>query len=429
MKVTGDQRLPPDLFFFFFDPRWCLTGDDANQISKSMHTFMESIRLQDGTESAASFNPLVEPPKKKQKKEKPDPVDTVPNRQATSLLESLRSNNPHQYGGSREEVIEESNPDEPGTLLMQDLVRITIAATENEVGDFVNLCYEFTRRTTNYDGSAYCFAITRKLLEQMEFESDEMESDMCRAMHKHRPDPSMTLWLEQWLINHVAFENGAVRACRVHPCIGHIVWFQDSRACSQVAMQTYSGYVSESRWDHFGKNAVQGDPRDFSGVYTLSKHNQVGGLKPLTTLDFKILPTNPNEDRDMHHWITYVDRKLFHVIQPGIRSRQHIELDEPYKIHLDGVSDCELYGYKPWIPFEKGKHGEVSTRMRRTRRKAVLDFCKRTFSKDRPAQVRAGVKPVPGACLYFFFLSVYSVCCPCSSMCPRFVSFWLRSCL
>ena len=403
MKVTGDQRLPPDLVFFFFDPRWCLTGDDANKISRSMHTFMESLRLQDGNDSAASFNPLAEPPKKKQKTEKPDPVDTVPNRQATSLLEALRSNNPHLYGGSREEVIEESNPDEPGTLLMQDLVRITIAAAKQGVGDFVNLCYDVTRRTTNYDGSAYCFAITRKLLEEMEFSSDEIEGDMCRAMHKDRPDPSATLWLEQWLINHVAFDRGARPACRVYPCIGHIVQFQDSRACSQVAMQTYGGYVSESRWDHFGKNAVQGDPRDYSGVYTLSKHNQVGGLKPLTTLDFKILPTDPNEDRDMHHWLTYCDRKLFHVIKPGIRSRRDIELDEPYKIHLDGVSDCELYGYKPFIPFELGKNGEVSIRMKRTRRKAVLDFCKRTFSRDRPAQVRAGVKPVRWACCFVLF--------------------------
>ena len=354
MKLTADRRLPPDLVLFVFDPRWCLNIDDADQIARSMHTFMGSLRLDEGNDSAASFDPYVEPPSKKQKTHIPDPDDTVANRHATSLLEAVRSNNPHIYGSSREKVIEDSNPDEPGTLLMQDLVRITIAAQKEGKGDFVNLCYDFTGDTTKYDGSAYCFAISLKLLEQLEFSSDEIENDMCRAMHKHRPDPSATLWLEQWLINHVAYENGAVPACRVHPCLGHIVQFRDSRACSQVAMQSHSGYVSESRWEHFGKNAVQGDPRGFRGVYSLCPHNQVGGLKPLTTLDFKTLPTDPNEDRENQHWLTYCHPR-YHVSEPGapISCRRHIQSDKTLKIHLDGVSDCKLYDYKPFIPGEQ----------------------------------------------------------------------------
>ena len=99
MKVTGDPRLPPDLVIFFFDPRWCLTSDDANKISESMHRFMEALRLDDGNDSAVPFNPLTEPPRKKQKTEKKaDPVDTVLNRRAASNDELLRANNPHIYG-------------------------------------------------------------------------------------------------------------------------------------------------------------------------------------------------------------------------------------------------------------------------------------------------------------------------------------------
>ena len=429
MKVTGDPRLPPDLVIFYFDPRWCLTGDDADSISRSMSTFMESLRLNDVEPLyAASFDPLEEPVQKKHRIAKPDPVDTVPNRRATSHLEALRSNNPHIYGASREQVIEESNPDEPGTLLMQDLVRITIEATKHGVGDFVNLCYDFTGETTNNDGSAFSFAITRKLLEEMEFKTDEIESDMCRAMHKNRPDPSATLLLERWLINHVASDSRAVPACRLHPCIGHIVQFRDSRACSQTAMQSYGGYVSELRCDHFDKNAVQGNPRDFSGIYSLCKHDQFGGLQPFATLDFQSLPTDPNEERDKHHWITYCG-PMFHVVQPGIRSGRDMDLDEPFKIHVDGVPDCELYGYKPFIPFETGKNGEVPRRRKRTGRKYVLAFCKRTFTRTIPSQVHAGVKPVQGAYCFFPF-SVFIMYVVRVLRCGQgLMSFWLRSCL
>ena len=104
MKLTADQRLPPDLVLLFFDPRWCLNIDGADQIARSMHTFMGSLRLDEGNDSAASFDPYVEPPSKKQKTHIPDPDDTVANRHATSLLEAVRSNSPHRYGSSREKI-------------------------------------------------------------------------------------------------------------------------------------------------------------------------------------------------------------------------------------------------------------------------------------------------------------------------------------
>ena len=66
-----------------------------------------------------------------------------------------------------------------------------------------------------------------------------------------------------------------------------------------------------------GENSVAGDPRLHKSSFCLWNHNQSQHATEFEAFDFKILPTDPETDRQQQqHLSTYIDLKVFNVHLP-----------------------------------------------------------------------------------------------------------------
>ena len=195
-----------------------------------------------------------------------------------------------------------------------------------------------------------------------------------------RKNPSIISWLESVVTDHEAVERKAFKGCRLYPMLGTICEFHDATASSQVTMEAYP-HMSEMRSNRFEARSVGQNVRLNNDKHYLWNHNQA--RKPIYygVLDFVNLPTDPDTDRDKHHWRTFVDAGKYELALPPPNSPASVRYKNELVLYVDGFHDCKLRNYVPWLRGEASTlTGQLTVRMKRDRRENLQMFLKRTFT-------------------------------------------------
>ena len=374
LSLGNDPRLPPDLRIIFFDPRWCLTKDDADTLAADLLSYREvhSVPAVDNPNVTAMARDLSDAGQKELY-------------HRATLNPKLKARNPHIPGSTRAKKIEDAKSRAQPTVVLFDLVTVLIAASRIGMGHFVCLSYNCTKHTRHYDSGNFVFAMTKSMTAELHSHLDEIEGEMTMSWCKKYYGVSVSRVIERLLTNRdITGKDGEWPSCRVYPTWGHLMRFGSDWGDSDyklTAKGTKKQPQSTDRHECWAKKWCGQGFRHSTQTSKLLCYAPMGHNEEYLTLEFADKCTNMWESDWDDWWLAWMSDKHL-VLDPDEKPQKKpsriicVEIDSKDKL---------LYDYSPfdmneWTETKHTKNGRA--RHKRAQRKLQNLFNERMFTSD-----------------------------------------------